>query len=358
MGRIPGSPEALHPAWLTQALSERHPGVCVVEVEVAERHEVTNAHARLRLRYDPPAGLPEWMFCKMLPTVPVRRRAIALTGMGVREARFYDQLAPHVAMRVPAAYVARHDESDGSFVLLLEELRHSGCEISDGTKSVGADAAAVALEDLADLHLQYADRTRRKVEAAWVPPPPYDPSYGIAMLSHSLRNHRHRLSDAFADVAALYIARADAIHRLWEQGPVTVIHGDPHIGNIFDDGGRIGFLDWGIVSIGHPLRDVSYFLAMALSIEDRRAHERDLLRHYLDVCEARGQAWAASFDEAWRTHRLHAAYTVVASCQITAFPEKISEGRRIFSEAFLARAEAAVEDLDAIGALRDCGIQA
>jgi hypothetical protein len=48
---------------------------------------------------------------------------------------------------------------------------------------------------------------------------------------------------------------------------------------------------------------------------------------------------------------------VVASCQIVAFPEKMSSGRRIFSEAFLARADAAIEDLDAIGALRECGIR-
>jgi len=67
-------------------------------------------------------------------------------------------------------------------------------------------------------------------------------------------------------------------------------------------------------------------------------------------------SWAG-FDEAWRTHRLHAAYCVVASCQIAAFREPVSERRRVFSEAFLARVEAAVEDLDAIGALRECGIR-
>src|SRR5437773_2534576 len=135
MGRIPESPEAIHPAWLTQALSERYPGVRVVDVEVAERHEVTNAHARLRVRYDPAAGAPEAMFCKMLPTVEARRRAIALTGMGVREAQFYERLAPHLAIRVPDVYPARCDESDGSFVVLLEDLQRSGCRFSDGTSA-------------------------------------------------------------------------------------------------------------------------------------------------------------------------------------------------------------------------------
>lgn len=180
MGRIPESPEAIHPAWLTRALSERYPGVRVVNVEVAERHEVTNAHARLRVRYDPPAGAPEWLFCKMLPTVESRRRAIAQMGMGVREAQFYERLAPRFAMRVPNVHLARCDERDGSCVLLLEDLLHS-CRISDGTVGLGVGAAAAALEDLADLHLRYADAERRSAEAGWVPPPLYDPSYGTAL---------------------------------------------------------------------------------------------------------------------------------------------------------------------------------
>jgi len=97
---------------------------------------------------------------------------------------------------------------------------------------------------------------------------------------------------------------------------------------------------------------VSYFLCMALSIEDRRHHERDLLRHYLDARAAGGGA-KLGFDEAWRTHRVHAAYTVVACCQIAAFPEVASESRRIFAAAFLARAEAAIADLDTRSALRE-----
>ena len=37
------------PEWLTAALAERHPGTEVDAVEVLERDEVTNAHARLRV---------------------------------------------------------------------------------------------------------------------------------------------------------------------------------------------------------------------------------------------------------------------------------------------------------------------
>src|SRR5262249_40803152 len=99
-----------------------------------------------------------------------------------------------------------------------------------------------------------------------------------------------------------------------------------------------------------------YFLCMALAIEDRRRHERALLGHYLDARTRRGGA-AIGFDEAWRAHRLHAAYTVVASCQIVTFPENASPARRVFSAAFLARPAPATAARGGAAALRGaaCG---
>ncbi len=41
------------------------------------------------------------LFVKLLPLDPARRDAVAATGMGPREARFYRELAPTLAMRVP-----------------------------------------------------------------------------------------------------------------------------------------------------------------------------------------------------------------------------------------------------------------
>jgi hypothetical protein len=221
---------------------------------------------------------------------------------------------------------------------------------------VAVDSAAKALASLADLHLRFEDAARRRREAAWVQGPLHDPRYASGMLRHGLTHHRDRLGEPFARIAELYLAHADALHALWQEGPTTVIHGDPHIGNVFDDHGVTGFLDWGITSTGTPLRDVSYFLAMSLDVEDRRAHERDLLAHYLDLHNRRSDT-RLDFDAAWTTHRIHAAYTVVASCQIVTVPANQSPAREIFSNAFLERAKAAVTDLDSISALKNQGIE-
>src|SRR5262245_17681770 len=223
MDRLPATADEIDAAWLTGALSARHPGVRVAGVEVVERHEATNGHARLRVAYHEPAGAPPALFCKLLPSDPTRRPAIAGTGMGRREALFYARLAPKLSMRVPTAYFAHHDERDGSFLLLIEVLLTSGCTVSDGTTGVSPTAAARALEDLAELHLRFEDPARRRSEAPWVPAPLHDPSYGATLLQRGLDRHRDRLSAAFAEIAELYIAKADALHALWSEGPTSVI---------------------------------------------------------------------------------------------------------------------------------------
>src|SRR5262245_44274652 len=327
---VPMSPEDLTAAWLGDAL--RHHGAEVVAVEVTEVHEVTNTHVRVHATYGGRSPVPSDLFVKMPPLDPARREAIAQTDMGRREERFYSALASSVRLRVPASYASAFDPSTGDFVIVLEDIVAGGCTISDGTVGVAPDAAAVALQELAHLHARFDDPAVRDLEVAWVPRARHASTYGERLLAIALADHRDRLQDDFAELAQLYIERGDALQALWHSGPNTVIHGDPHLGNLFDDHGRTGFLDWGIVNVSSPMRDASYFLTMAMGIEDRRAHEEALLRHYLEVRNAIASTPIA-FDDAWRMHREQAAYCVPACCQIVVFPDNITEKRRVFSQA-------------------------
>ena len=347
---IPRVAVDITPAWLSDALQDRHPRARVGAIEIVDNDEVTNQHVRLRVDYDVAAGAPERLFGKLLPLDPTRRESIALTQMGPREARFYADLAPQLALRVPEVHVAAVGADDREFVVLLEDLKASGCRVSDGTWGITRDGAAQALEDLAAMHVRYEDAARRAAEAAWVPPYSAGGNYAADRLQDALDHHRDRISDDFAAICELYIAHRLAVHDLWTGPDVTVVHGDTHIGNLFLDGDRVGFYDWGVIHLDQPLRDVSYLLQMAMQPDQRRAHEQDLLRHYLAVRAALAGAPIA-FDHAWAQHRLRAAYTVVASCQVVTFPDDISPSREVFANAFLARAEAAVQDLDAVDAL-------
>ena len=351
--KVPSDARAIDVDWLTTALQPRFPGVRVASIEITQQRQVTNTHATLRVNYDSANGAPATVFAKLLPSDPQRRASIIGTGMGVREVRFYDQLAPSLPIRVPEVLVAM-EQDDGAFLLLLEDLDASGCMISDGPMGVPLESAASALEDLAALHLRFLDPQARTALVPWIPTTSSTSDYGSVMLRYGLDNHRDRLSASFAEMAELCISHPGELQTLWHSGPQTVIHGDPHIGNLFLDDERVGFLDWGIINVNTPMRDVSYFLTMSLTVEDRRRAERDLLSHYLDIWNSGGGA-PISADEAWLAHRVHSGYTVLASCQVVTFPADATPQRQVFAAAFLERAEAAVADLEARAAIRSVG---
>lgn len=351
VARVPARAEEIDARWLDSALAARHPGVRVASVEVVAGSEVTNNHSWLSVRYAEPAGAPESLFCKLLPVEPARRSAIASTGMGLREARFYAELAPRLAFRVPRVHAAGYDADDGRFVLLLEDLRRAGCTVSSGPESVAPDSAAKLLAELAELHVRYEDPARRAREAAFVSPPDPPSDYGSQRLAHALAHRRDSFGEGFAEAARLYVDRQPALHALWSSGPATVIHGDCHIGNLFFDQGRTGLLDWGMIVVSNPLRDASYLIQMALSVEDRRKEERRLLAHYLEARRALG-GQAFDPDEAFRSYRIQAAYLAPASCQVVTLPDDATAARRRFAAAFQARAEAAIEDLECVRAVR------
>ncbi|HJO23926.1 MAG: phosphotransferase [Myxococcota bacterium] len=349
---LPMDPDCISPGWLTGALRERFPAAAVVSVEVLEVRHGTNSHARLRLEHAVDCGLPEVAFLKLPPQDPSRREAVNKTGMGRREALFYRTLADRVPMRVPCPYVARFEEASGSFVLLIEDLDTAGCTIPDTVAALSFEQAVLAMGDYAALHVRYEDDEIRAREAGWVDRMPRGSDFGTTLLQYGLDHHRDRLTDAFAELAGLYIEKQSALEEVWERGSVTVLQGDSHIGNLFEDHGRPGFLDWGLIHLGSPLRDVGYFICMALSPANRRKHERELLERYLEARRELGGE-PIGFDEAWLLHRVHAAYNVPASCPTVTFPENAIPAQARTSAAFLERAECAIEDLEARAALRE-----
>jgi aminoglycoside phosphotransferase (APT) family kinase protein len=354
------TPDQLDGPWFESVLAARHPGVRVRTAHVTRVDEWTNCHVRVELSYDHPgdgAGpAPARVFVKLPPRDARKAKALGSARMGAREARFYTELAPALDLRVPTPHGAVI-EDDGGFAIVLEDLADSGCRPFNA-RPVAPDATAVALEDLARMHVRYEEPARRtSADVAWVeaprlPPPGATdaPNIGQILLRKGIDEQRDRLGEPYVAVAERWIAHRADLQALWWDAPLTVIHNDCHPGNLFDDHGRVGFFDWGLMCLGDPLRDASYFLCLALDTDARREHERALLESYLEARRALGGR-AIAFDDAWLRHRIHAAYTVPASCQALDVPADSTASAREFSDVFLARAIAAVEDLDSIGAI-------
>ena len=345
MQTLPGEPTDLTPEWLSEALDSD-----VTGVEVLDHAFATNQRARIGLTYASPGAGPDTMFVKLAPLDPVHREMIGAIGMGEREAQFYADFAASSDLRVPDAYYAASDD-DGHFVMLLEDLTVSGCRFSNGEWGVTPDGAARAFEELARFHARFEDPAARDAVAPWLrAPSPRRSAETAQLMRFVLDENADAVSPAYAAVGELFVEHHDQLDALWSIGPETYIHGDTHIGNVFLDGDRVGFLDWGLSRVSTPLRDISYFLVMTVDPDARAGSERDLLQVYVDALRAAGGTELA-VDDVWEAHRVQAAYTVVATF-LAFMPSYQTADGRTLGKALRERCERALEELDVVDALR------
>jgi aminoglycoside phosphotransferase (APT) family kinase protein len=155
---------------------------------------------------------------------------------------------------------------------------------------------------------------------------------------------------AFRRLAELYIAHAPQIMEdVLDEGTPTLIHGDPHLGNLFLDGDRVGFLDWAMLDRRTGMRDVSYVLGNSIPAEIRRAHEQEWVAQYLAALADAGVELDAA--TAWEQYRLYAAYSWVSATSTAAVGNRWQAAK--VGQGGMRRATAAIEDLDTVTILED-----
>jgi len=342
---LPRSIDEITPGWLSAALADRHTGVRVASVEPNDVMAGSATKIRLSVNYEE-HGLDEWPPRSLVvkSCFDDEVRALGETP-NATEVLFYSSVAPLLrGVDIPTCLGAATDDT-GQSVLLLEDL--DTCEASFGraTDPLGVDTVAEALEQLARLH------------ARWWNDPAGEPA-GLEIGAIGLRAVMELILGPESWEHALTLPRAQyvpahlldreriqaAVMALWEHDavpPHCLIHGDTHLGNYFFVDGRPGLLDWQTAQRGHWAHDVAYFVTGALTVEDRRAHDRRLLGHYLDVLSSEG-ADPPGADDAWgdfRRHLLHGFTWLV--CPTSMQPEDVCSTNT-------QRFAAAVDDLEAL----------
>ncbi|MEM1113656.1 MAG: aminoglycoside phosphotransferase family protein [Pseudomonadota bacterium] len=308
MTPVPERFEDITADWLSQAL-----GVGVRQVDVLDAHAGTTGRALLQLHYDrasedPASELPARLFAKFPPSDEMQRLFVTSSGMGLREARFYQSLAGEVPVRVPRPYYSDSDASGERYVMLLEDLGMSGCTLSPTGQP--RDYILRVLRDFAALHAKYWDSQRFDSDLGWLQPPQQH-DVAVGLVQQSLAERGSQMPAVFTAMAELYIDAADDIHALWNEGTPTVVHGDVHNNNLFLDGERPGFLDWALVARAPAMRDVGYFLGGALAPEDVADGEA-LLEYYREQLLALGVD-APSLTELRKQFAWHVAYVWVGA---------------------------------------------
>ena len=165
----------------------------------------------------------------------------------------------------------------------MEDISARGADPRDSTRPQTIDQAANGVRALARLHGAYwGQRLTRQTALAWV-----DRFVAWPGMGGGIAKSMEKAGDTIPpEVRAMTDKQIVGDH--WTRfiatltdGPATLLHGDPHIGNTYVvPGDDVGFLDWQVLRRGNFSLHLGYFLQGAVTIDDRRTAESDLLEEY------------------------------------------------------------------------------
>jgi hypothetical protein len=295
---------------MTAVLAGQFPGAKVGDVAVALRDDGTNRRARLQLTYSAGSG-PATVFAKAVD--PEHADLVALTSGLFHEPRLFSS-GVALPLDHPAVYAALIDEDARNFLMIMEDVVARGGDPRDATRPMTIDQAASGVRGLARLHSEFwGERLTGNPALGWVEPFVAFESLEFAPLHIADERLGDTVpaeitalggTDLFVDIWARYIGTLTGS----SESPQTLLHGDPHIGNTYvlpDD--EVGFLDWQMARRGNWSLDLGYFLQGALTIEDRRRGERDLLAEYLGALRLPSDEMPTA-DEVWLRYRASVAH--------------------------------------------------
>jgi len=320
-GRLPLTFAGFDADWLTDRLRPRYPGAVIHAIELIAEVYGHTSKARYKLDRNAAAieaGIPAQVCVKANWTGDPLSSMVC-----VNEARFYWLLRDQLDLPAPHCLVADWDDDAQGMqgFVLMEDLVPLGGTFGGSGQFVSLDEMASSLAQLARLHGNTWN-VPELYDHGWLQtamaPDTFTDDYWALMHDYVPRHnaraeHLKRLPDwAAEDPNRLHQAfRKLCSQEMADSGPLCLVHGDAHLGNSYRprDGNRIWF-DWQIVRKGRPWRDVSYFVAGSLTVEQRRRAERDLICHYCDEMAKYGVA--LDLDTAWIDYRRWILWGVIA----------------------------------------------
>jgi aminoglycoside/choline kinase family phosphotransferase len=268
----------------------------------------------------------------------------------VREAQFFAGWGRDLEINIPKGYWA--DWEDGvQGLVLLEDLAARNVTFGYAPIPMTVDQQAATLHLLAKMHARWWESTDLKAlpnfSTAW------QSADRVVMMMLEKEHFEKcmalpRCKEHTGDYRDPDKIKA-GLRAQWKQAPdipQCFNHGDAHLGNMyFETDGSPGFLDWQSWQEGPYMHDVAYSIIGGLTMEDRRAHEKDMLAIYLDKLKEYGVKAPPSREDAWEAYRRHAMHGFMWAFTPTEMqPEEICE-----VEGW--RFGVAVRDLDTFGAL-------
>ena len=354
-GDIPWRYEAITPEWMTHILCKGYPDASVVAVSLDVPDSGTSNRRRVFVEYNAAGqalGLPPSVFCKA--TVDLRNRLLLSTSALLSETTFYNQIRPQVSIEAPQPYLAVYDQESYASIVMLKDMAGDVTFCSDKTEMT-LERAQDQMRLLATLHGHFYRSSQLDAELSHMFR--YDDRFLALDRDHDFKSMCETGLLAAAEFVPPGVMAREA--QVWPatirasarhgELPLTITHGDVHLKNWYiTKAGRMGLADWQVTSKGHWSRDVAYTISTALTVEQRRMWERDLVRYYLEAFAAAGGD-PGSFDDAWLNYRQQLLTTLAWwTMTLTPLGDVPDMQPRDITLAFIRRIATAIDDLEAL----------
>lgn len=206
------------------------------------------------------------------------------------------------------------------FAIVLEDVAAS----RDAILPTVADAhpmtnVKLALRALADLHAPFLGSGAPR-GLGWNPTnrPPFLRLVATTTYRTVQEKYPGLLTPEAAEAYRLLVDNYERVRRAWDtSAPLTMVHGDAHLGNMFFSQNKASFYDLQCIATEHPMRDVSYHLLSSCDPIDLEAGgELALIEFYVkalnDKCATNSHKSVLTVDQAYEQYRLHALWTLAA----------------------------------------------
>lgn len=349
---LPSTPADIDAAWLDEHLpDEVRRGRRVVAVEAVDIGDGTGIFgqvARLTITFDD--GSTTTVVAKLACTEPANLAVALALGIYDREINMFEHVLPISPMSAPQRHVAIREGEQ--FVLIMEDLSPQW-EVGDQVIGATVEQAAAIVDALVAFHVHWWEHPDL-AGFTWLPRPDAPqyvaavPAIYAAGIEPLQRDWSTRVSPESVALAVALAPRFEEILHRTAGGPVTLIHTDTRLDNIFfarDGSGRVAFIDFQLALAGRGVADIAYLIGTSVPRDVAQPNWETLVRRW------HAGVTAAGIDYPWAdavTHYREAAlyYLSGAMSLIGTFDAGNSRGAAMV-EAYCTRILAHVVDIDA-----------
>jgi Phosphotransferase enzyme family len=305
--------------------------------------------------------LPRSLFVKLPMESLSMRWFFSIIKSWQLESYFFRSVARDLPLRTPVTYATR---SRGTRFYLVQENLHEDPSVELFTsfamlKGPSLEQVRMCLDAFARLHSvhfglppQERDRILPLRYHLFLSPAMRPVSYALNRfaLDPCMKKHPGVIPLQLAEAYRLTIKHWDTLLAHWFSGPLSLLHGDSHLGNVFVTGDEIGMLDWQAAHWGKGIRDVHYFMTDSLPAATLAAHERELVDYYVQRRAHHGAPIA--FEQTWEDYRSLSFQTLMTIIVAVGYGALNPEQDALMLEV-LKRNVASAQRLDYCGWLHD-----